>query len=101
MNDNHDGDHEEKNDQTDTVSYQHGDLGLVLFNQFYQVLVVIENILQAAVEVPAGQDGFLKPRVLHNPETQLHEKDNTRLTPKGPDGVTCGHLRTPVDTFDL
>lgn len=53
----------------DTVTYHHRDLLVVPFSQVYQVEVVVEHIFQAAMKVPAGQNGFLQSMALDSSQT--------------------------------
>lgn len=46
---------------------------VVLFSQVEQVEVVVEQVLQAAMEVPVGKDGLLQSVALDSSQTQLHK----------------------------
>ena len=61
-------------DVPNTITYHHRDLVVVLFSKVDQVEVVVEQVFQAAVEVPVGQDGFLQSVALDSSQTELHEK---------------------------
>ena len=52
-----------------TITYHHRDLVVLLFSQVYQVEVVVEQVIQAAMEVLVGQDGFLKSMALDSSQT--------------------------------
>lgn len=59
-----------------TITHHHSDLGAVLFGQVYQADITIQQVLQAAVKVPVGQDGFLQSVALGCCQTQLQVKKN-------------------------
>lgn len=47
---------------------------VVLFSQVYQVEVIVDQIFQATMKVPAWQDWFLQAMSLDSSQTELHNK---------------------------
>lgn len=47
---------------------------VVPLSQVEQVEVVVQQVFQAAMEVPVGKDGLLQSVALDSSQTQLHKK---------------------------
>lgn len=57
-----------------TTTYHDRDLVVILFRQVYQIEVIVDQIFQTAMEVPAWQDWFLQPVALDSSQTELHNQ---------------------------